>query len=253
MKLKTVTIDGKVYAEVVDDKPVFIGENDKEIAFDVPNAIATITARNGEAMGHRRKAEELEARLKAFDGITDPAAALKALNTVKNLDDKRLVDAGEVEKVKTEAIKAIEEKYAPIVKERDALSTALHQEKIGGAFARSKFIAEKIAIPADMVEKAFGQQFTIVDGKVIAKDLNGNQLYSKSRPGEPADFEEALELLVDSYPHKASILKGSNASGSGALPSAGPTGSKTISRAEFSKLDPATQMARIKDGASLVD
>ncbi|MGE1110092.1 DUF6651 domain-containing protein, partial [Bacillus wiedmannii] len=86
------------------------------------------------------------------EGIDDPSAALAALDTVKNLEDKTLVDAGEVEKVRTEAVRALEEKYAPIVKERDDLSQKLTAEKIGGNFARSKFIAEKMSIPADLVE-----------------------------------------------------------------------------------------------------
>ena len=36
---------------------------------------------------------------------------------------------------------------------------------------------------------------------------NGNEIYSRSRPGEKADFEEALEALVGAYPNKDAILK----------------------------------------------
>ncbi|HAV3167181.1 TPA: hypothetical protein JH960_003906, partial [Acinetobacter baumannii] len=74
------------------------------------------------------------------------------------------MDAGEVEKVKAEAIKAVEEKYAPIVEQRDALEASLHKELIGGGFARSKYIQDNIAVPVDMVQATFGHHFKIEEG-----------------------------------------------------------------------------------------
>jgi len=232
--------------------PVFIHGDGKESPFDADSTLGTISRLNGEAKSHRERAEKAEGSLKGFEGIADPAAALKALMTVRNLDDKKLVDAGEVERVKAEAIKSVQAQYEPIVKERDTLKGELYGEKIGGAFARSKFIADKVAIPSDMVQAAFGRHFSIEAGKVTAKDANGNALYSRTRHGEPADFEEALEQLVDSYPHKASILKGTGASGSGAQGSSnggGGGGKKTISRAQFDALSPAAKSAAVKDTA----
>ena len=196
--------------------PVFRHADGKEAPFDADSTLGTISRLNGEAKTHRERAEKAEGALKGFEGIADPAAALKALHTVKNLDDKKLVDAGEVERVKAEAIKSVQAQFEPIVKERDALMNDLYSEKIGGAFARSKFIADKVAIPSDLVQASFGRHFGIEGGRIVAKDANGQQLFSRTRHGEPADFEEALEMLVDAYPHKASILKGSNASGGGA-------------------------------------
>ena len=49
--------------------------------------------------------------MKSFDGL-DADEARRALELVKNLDDKRLIDAGEVEKVKAEARKALDEQLA---------------------------------------------------------------------------------------------------------------------------------------------
>lgn len=255
MRLKIVEVNGKTYAEVEDGKPVYMIDGDKTVAFDAPATAQTISRLNGEAKGHRERAEKAEGALKAFEGITDPAAAMKALDTLKNLDDKKLVDAGEVEKVKTEAIKAIEAKYAPVVEKMTTLEKALHAEKIGGSFARSKFIADKIAVPPDFVEARFGQNFKLEDGAVVAYDSSGNKLYSKASPGSPASFDEALELLVDAYPHKDSILKGIGGSGSGKQPGNGAAGngSKTLSRGEFDKLDPNTQHAKMREGYTLTD
>lgn len=233
--------------------PVFVHADGKEAPFDGDATISTISRLNGEAKGHRERAEKAEGTLKTFEGITDPTAAIKALNTVKNLDDKKLVDAGEVERVKAEAIKSVQAQFEPIVKERDTLQSQLYNEKIGGAFARSKFISEKVAIPADMVQAAFGTRFKIVEGKTVATDSNGQPIFSRTRHGEPADFEEALEILVDQYPNKAAILKGSGASGSGASGGGNGTGGKkTLSRDAFSKLDPAAQAAAAKDANTLI-
>jgi hypothetical protein len=231
--------------------PVFVHPDGKESAFDADSTIATITRLNGEAKGHRERAEAAETALKPFAGITDAAAAMKALNTVKNLDDKKLVDAGEVERVKAEAIKAIEERYAPVTKEVETLKSQLHAQMVGGAFSRSKFIAEKFAAegPAgvEIAQALFGARLKVEDGKVIGYDASGNKLYSRSRPGELADPDEAIELLIDAYPHKGSILKGTGASGGGAGPSANAGGKKTFTRSQFEALNPVQAQAAAKD------
>ena len=216
MKLKTVTIEGKTYAEVNEQGlPLYIHDDGKEVAHDAPQTVATISRLNGEAKINRERYEKAESALKTFEGIEDPAAAKKALETLKNFDDKKLVDAGEVEKIKLEAIKAVEEKYAPIVQERDAVQQQLHKELIGGGFARSKFIQENIAVPVDMIQATFGQSFKIEEGKVVAYGADGQKIYSRTRPGEVADFDEALETLVGGYQYKDHILKGGQGSGGG--------------------------------------
>lgn len=254
MKLKMIEIEGKQYAEVTDGKPVYVHDDGKEAAFDAVGTVATISRLNGEAKGHRERAENVEKQLKGFEGIESAEDARKALEIVRNLDAKKLVDAGEVEKVRAEAIKAIEEKYAPVIKERDSLQSALVSEKIGGSFARSKLIAEKLAIPADLVESRFGSQFKLEDGRVVAYDSTGNKLFSRANPGELAKFDEALEIIIDQYPYKDNILKGAGASGSGALGgSASAAGSKTIPRSAFENMAPVQQMAHVKSGGTVTD
>lgn len=216
MKIKTVTIEGKTYAEVNEQGlPLYIHDDGKEVAHDALQTVATISRLNGEAKTNRERYETAETTLKAFEGIEDPSAAKKALETLKNFDDKKLVDAGEVEKVKAEAIKAVEDKYAPIVQERDAFQSQLHNELIGGGFARSKFIQDNIAVPVDMIQATFGKSFQIEGGKVVAVGADGQKIYSRARPGEVADFDEALEVLVDGYQHKDSILNGNRSGGGG--------------------------------------
>ena len=254
MKLKTITVDDKTYAEVADGKPVYIDDNGKDVAFDAPATSATIERITNESKGYKTRAQTAEESLKTFAGIEDPKAAIDALTKVKNFGDKELVEAGKVEEIKQAAIDAVEQKYKPIVEERDTLKTALHSEKIGGSFARSKFILDKVALPPDFVESRFGSNFKLEDGKVVAYDQNNNPIYSKSTPGNPATFDEALEILIDAYPNKDSIMKGSGGSGTGKQPGqGGQGGAKTIGRAEFTKLSAADQMANVRDGVQVVD
>lgn len=252
MKLK---LNEQGLAIVQDGKPLYVHDDGKEVAFDAPGTVQTISRLNAEAKGHRERAEAAEKSLKAFEGITDPAAAIKALETIANLDHKKLVDAGEVEKVKAEINKAFEGKLTEANGTIKTLQDQLYSEKIGGSFSRSKMIADKLAIPADLVQARFGNAFKIEDGNIVAYDQSGNKIYSRSKPGNVADFDEALEFLIEQYPHKENILKSSGASGSGAsnTSSAGSGNSKVIPRAAFDALSADQRMAHIKGGGTVTD
>jgi len=108
-------------------------------------------------------------------------------------------------------------------------------------------------VPAAMVEKTFGEHFTIEGGKIVAKDANGNQIYSASRPGEPANFDEALSALVDQSPFRDSIMKAKAAEGGDVKTANGAGGQKTIKRAEFDKMSQPDRIASLGDGAKVVD
>ncbi|MGC3819337.1 DUF6651 domain-containing protein [Acinetobacter sp. G11] len=218
MKLKTIEVNGQTYAVIQEGKPVYVHEDGSEVPHDAPHTVATITRLNGEAKTHREAKEQFEAQAKAFEGL-DPVKVKEALNIVQNLDAKKLVDAGEVDKVKAEITEALKQTYEPqlqkLTQERDSVQQQLHSELIGGGFARSKFIQDNIAVPVDMIQATFGKNFQIENGKVVAVGADGQKIYSRTRPGEIADFDEALETLVGGYQHKDSILKGSQAGGGG--------------------------------------
>lgn len=221
-------IDDQGHAVLKDGKPVYKKDDGTEVVFDAAQAFGKIGQLTGENTAYKKRFEEAESRLKAFEGIDDPAAALKAIEMARDIDAGKLVQAGKLEEVKAAVQKAADEKYqgqvkqltenlARVTAEKDSIVTQLHEEVIGGGFARSKLIAEKkVVVPADMMRATFGRAFKVEDGKVVAVDAAGNPIYSKSRMGELADFDEALEILIDQYPHKEQILTGSGASGSGA-------------------------------------
>jgi hypothetical protein len=224
MKLK---LDANGNVVVQDGKPVYVHDDGKEVPFDAPAAVSKIQGLNGEARAHRQAKEDAEQKLQAFAGIEDAAGALHAIELMKNVDEGKLVAAGKVEEIKTAAKKAAEEQVAAAARthadelarartDNEKLTGELYAEKIGGGFTRSKLIADKFAIPGDMVQARFGSAFKVEEGKIVAYDNAGNKIFSRSRPGELADFDEALETLVDAYPYKDQILKGSGASGGGA-------------------------------------
>ena len=80
MKLK---LDENGHVAVSDGKPVYVHDDGKEIPFDAPAAMQKISGLNAEAKQyreakgtqHREAKEAAEAKLKAFDGIEDAAAA----------------------------------------------------------------------------------------------------------------------------------------------------------------------------------
>ena len=257
MEPKTVEIDGKTYMEMQDGKPVYM-DGDREVALDPVGMHGKIGELNREGATRRKVIEKLEADLSNFADIDDPAAAKKALETIKNFDQKKLVDAGEVERIKAEAIRAVEDKYKPQVEELGTLKTQLIQEKIGNAFAQSKFIQEKVAVPPDMIQKTFGDQFAVEDGRLVAKDKHGNPIFSTSNPGDHADFDEALERIVEAYPYRDNILKGRQQEGGGARGAGNGAGGKNrVTRTEFERIaaaDPARARQMLtKDGIEVVD
>lgn len=222
--------DGHIATQEVNGQklPLFVHADGKESPFDAETTLNSLRTRAEQATRIEGENKTLRDKVKSFEGIEDPAAAIKALATVKNLDDKKLVDAGEVEKVKAEVQKALEQQYAPYKDKAATLEAQLNQHLIGGVFAGSKFIADKFATqgPAgvEIAKALFSARFQVEDGKVVATDGAGNKLYSRSNPGEVATGDEALEMLVEAYPHKDSILKGSGASGGGATGNNGSGG-----------------------------
>ncbi|MEN9060013.1 DUF6651 domain-containing protein [Ponticoccus litoralis] len=163
MKLKTIEQDGKTFAEVQDGKPVYVADDGTETALDVPGMKATITKLNGEAMGHRKAKEDAEKALKAFEGIEDPAAALKALETMQGMDGGKLMDAEKAAAERKAAVEAATKTFTEQLEtERKARADAegsLHKEMIGGRFARSGYISEKLAVPARHGRSHFRRQF----------------------------------------------------------------------------------------------
>jgi hypothetical protein len=126
----------------------------------------------------------------------------------------------------------------------------LAAEKVAGAISRSPFMAN-VALPADMITARFANAFSVEDGRIVAKDANGNVMISRTRMGEPASVDEALEELIGAHPAKGSILKAAGSSRS----NHSATGVTVMSRDAFEALSPRQkmQLATSEGGLQLFD
>lgn len=258
--------DGTIAMDAEKKLPIFINAEGAEAAFDADSTVATIGRLNGEAKAHRIAKEAAELALKPFKdaGIEDPAAAAEAIKMAKNIKDGDLITAGKVQEIKdaaarsaneavATATRAAEEKQRALTEENQKLTQNLNNHIIGGSFTGSKFIADKLAIPADLAQKAFGDRFKVEDGKLVPMNQDGTPIFSATNHGNHADFDEALQVMVGQYPHKDAILKGTGASGGGASGGGAGAGSKGITRAQFDAMDQVQRAAAFKDGAKIVD
>lgn len=244
--------DGKI--EMKDGNPIYINTAGQDMTVGADK----ISQLNAESKGHRERAEAAEQKLKAFDGI-DVVAAKKAIETVSKLDAKTLIDAGEVDKVKDD----IKNSFTTQLNEKDKVNSDLQSKYdnllINGVFSNSQFVRDSIAVPQDMFEASFRNNFKIgKDGAVEAYDKAGNRIMSREKIGENATPEEALKIIVESHPQKDTILKASGASGSGSQGNGGGNGgSRTIKRSEFDKMTPVkqaeTSQAMAKGEMKIVD
>src|SRR3569623_491843 len=168
------------------------------------------------------------------DGKEAPIDAAHTLATIARLNSEA--------KGHREAKEAAETK----LREYDGLENALYTEKVGGAFSRSKYITDKIAVPSDMVQAMFGSRFKVENGKIIGVGLDNQPIYSRSKAGEIADFDEALESMVDAYPSRDTILKGTGNQGDGARhPNGAPGGGK-----DLSGLSPAARISATREASA---
>lgn len=231
--------------ELKDGNPIWIGVDGVESTLGGD----TISRLNKEAKDNREGKELAEGKLKNFDGI-DAIKAKEAFEMLSKIDQKKLIDAGEVDRVKA----SIEETYKGQIAEANATAEAANKRAddttIDNVFANSKYINDKVAVPRDMLKATFGTRFGVENGKVIVFDADGKtKLLSKAKQGEYADFDEGLEMIVNGYAAKDAILKGGNHSGGGnhGGGGGGKPGQAVYNRAELQSKNPAEQSVILKE------
>lgn len=236
MKLK---LDENGNVVVKDGLAVYVDDSGKEIAFDPAKSLAKISELNAESKERREALEEASSKLEKFGDI-DPDLATKSIAIAKGLKDGDLADAKKIQE--------IHDSYAVQLTEMSnkmkAQEGAYNQATLKNKFATCS-INDKLAIPVDMFFNSFSGHFGFDEnGTLVAKDNNGNAILSKTNYGQPADFDEAIQAILESYPHKEQILKGSGSSGSGTGGNQGGSGRKWTDysegeRAELARSNPA--------------
>lgn len=226
---------------ILDEKGriAYVDDTDgKELFLDPISMYSKISDLNKENQNHRKKNEEIVSKFKIFESIEDvekwKEEADKALSTIANFNDKDWMKAEKVEQLKREMAAAYEDKikaagnaygekekaYKDIV---DKLNSQIRNLLISNKFAVSKYFnggdQSVTILPANIAEDHFGKYFKVeeIDGRPTVKAYysNGDVVHSREKPGEIADFEEAIGLIIDKYPGKDSILRASSG-GSGA-------------------------------------
>lgn len=249
-----VDADGKLVVDA-DGNPIYVKSDNSEQSVK-GDTIATL---NAEAKGHRTKAEQAEASLAKYKGadgkLLDPEIAVKAVDTVKNIDAKKLIDSGEVETLKAQLKDEFTVQINELKVTNEQLSSTNKNLLIDKQFDSSEFVAKRVAVPRDMFRDSFGKNVKIGDdGKPEFYGRDGNRLLSKKNAGEYATGDEAFELLVDQHPQKDTIIKALEGGGSGGGGGGGRGGGAVIRRVDFDKLPPAQQSEiAIKGETQIVD
>lgn len=246
-----IDADGNI--ELRDGNPVYVDAAGQELALGAD----TVKRLNAEAKTHRERADALAVEVKKFEGI-DPDKARDAVDKLTKIDQKKLIDAGEVEKVREEIGKSFSEKITALETENKTLKTDKNGLIVAHQFSSSKFISEKVAVPLPMFKNTFAKNFTVDEnGNTVPTYDNGNKVYSKKKSGELADFDEAIEILVSESGFSDSILKGGGHSGSGnggGGGNGGGDGVRKMTKSQLQALSPAQQMEAMTSGkVMLVD
>jgi len=260
MKLK---LDQEGHVVVKDGKPVYVHDDGKEIPFDAQMATDKIAELNENEKKKRFDVKSIQEKLDVYkdkDGnFLDVEQARKALDTVKNLDDGKLIDAGKVDKLKSEIQQAYVEKEKEKdklfkVKEEDLAKTikakedTIYKLMVVTKFANSPTVIDKTNLPPDIAADYFGKHFKVegegLNAKVVGY-IGDEKVLSRERPGEVAEFEEALNTVIEHYPMKDRIMK-TTSGGSGSQ--GNTTGGRTSAedKEALAQLPPVERMRIIR-------
>lgn len=249
--VQSIAMSDRGFPIVVDD------ENDnKEIALDAIHLYTKVPELTNQLSQTKDKVTELTGKTAALEGIEDVADFMEkanaALELTANIDSQKLIDAGKVEEIKTQAQENLQTKMDALktnlekeIQTRDeklsSLDKTIFKLMVADRFNTSKFVKEGLSITSNMARKYFGDSFKIEvnpetgDRSVVGYYRDGTQIYSAERPGDLAQFDEALQLLVEKDPEKDNFLLGAGGSGTGAGDGQGGTrnGEEADLRAQY--------------------
>lgn len=217
--------DGKPVIQ--DGKVLVVDKDGKESAVDVDSLLGRVTELNGESAARRKDNDALKLQLAAFAEL-DPEAARKALQTVKDLDSKKLVDAGKVDEVRKAAVAEVQTNYEAKLSEaqkaQEALRSQVYGLMVSQQFSGSKALeGTTYEHKARHAEAVYGRHFRVEDGQVVGyrgDPEKGQIIFSRQDHGKHADFHEALRILIEEDPDKDHIIVTTSTGG-------GATGSRT--------------------------
>ena len=226
--------DGKILTDDSGD-PIYVDGDGREMTLGA----STISRLNGEARSHRQAKEAAEAKLAEYEGI-DAEAAREALEKVSKLNGHELIEAGKVDELKAQITSQFQSQIDTLTTDLTKRESQIENMTRTNAFNGSTFVRERLNLSPDLAEAAFSRNFKFEDGKIVPYDGNGGVIYSrKNMGGVVADFDEALEILIEGRSDKDRLLRAPEKSGTGGGGGGGSReGSRNISRAEFNEMTP---------------
>ncbi len=226
MKIK---LDANGNAVLSDGMPVYVDDKGRETAVDVP---ALMTS----AREHKRAATDREREL------ADLAAKLDAATKG---------GANDAERVKA----AYEAQLAELKAKAEAAEASRAKALKNAALAGSKFLAERVTVPAEMIAATYGDHIAVDGDNVVVRDASGQVLHSRSNPLKPASLDEGLELLITQSPYADRILRGTQKPGSGTPPNGGGGSGAglRLTRQQFDGMNAKERAAAMQSGAQLID
>jgi len=243
-KLKLGDNDQPVYQ---DGKFVLVLDDGSETAFDAVGAYVTFGTIREERDTWKGKAEATSAELVKFGKTAeDRSKTLELAGKARAFDDKKLVDAGKVDEVVAERLKAAKTEWDTekqgLAAKAEQLSARLRRNLVSKQIAASKVFEDYLITP-DLFEAKYGVHFD-VDGDedhVIAFSdaQHKSPIYSRSDLTKHASVDEAVSILLKADPNHDRWKKGVNANGSGATGNA-----QTGGRGDDSSLPPEERLAR---------
>ena len=218
-------------------RPIYINEEGKELALDPVGMYGKIVDMGKTEKELRGNTKRLEGQLELFTGIEDIVVwkedADKALESIKNFNDKDWMDVKKVDNLKVEMKEAHDKKLNEVkesfqLKETEFSTTVgkkdvqIRKLMVSNKFATHPLFSgpkRKTRIPPEMAETFFGKHFKVEEdsqGELIlrAYHTTGDPVYSTENPGELADFHEAMFSIFDKYDGKDDVMIGGE-SGSG--------------------------------------
>ncbi len=225
--------DGKVKVSE-EGLPMFVTDKEvdgkpEEVAVNVPQMYSKIIELGKESKTHREKHEAQAEVLNLFEGIDDvdewKKNADKSIEQVANFDDKDWLKADKVEKMKSSMKEAheietgkIKEQFNTALGEKDGVIGKKEEQirtlMVSSSFAKHPLFSgekPKTSLPPEIAETYFGQHFKVeeANGRLVVRGYftNGDIVYAVSNPGEPAEFNEAMNLIFDVYPGKDKLIR----------------------------------------------
>jgi hypothetical protein len=252
------TDDGQIATVEADGAhhPVWVKDDGSEEPYDPDRPQSTIARLNRENEDRRKAAKKAEEALKPWldlgaepdkiKELIEAAAAKKGGGDHKDLD-----------RVKQQVEADWQKRVDVLAKELEATKERMSSASIGGKFAASAWFSgekPKTILPPDIAQTYFGRHFRVEEDGTVAGYLDPGTFEQRitiekgKRIGEPAGFDEAVEILIDRRADKDRLLAASGVSGSGAPSNGHKT---TTTTQDVSKLPPSKRLEiAFKQGAA---